>query len=86
VGNRKKRLERLEGPQERGAPIIIVGRGETNEEAWQRHLAQHPEDANETALIIRISDASRDPQGEASRLGNRASPIDQRVRTARLIK
>jgi hypothetical protein len=45
MGNLKRRVERLEGGRKgRGIPIIIVRPGETTEEAWQKHLAQHPED------------------------------------------
>jgi len=51
MGSHKKRVERLEGPQERGAPIIVLGRGESEEEAWQRHLAEHPEDKNAATVI-----------------------------------
>ena len=44
MGNLKGRVERLEGGRKgRGLPIIIVHPGETAEEAWQKHLAQHPE-------------------------------------------
>ena len=45
MGNLKRRVERLEGGRKgRGIPIIIVHPGESEEEALQRHLAQHPED------------------------------------------
>jgi hypothetical protein len=40
----KKRLERLERARPKGFPIVIVEPGETWEEAWQKHLAKHPED------------------------------------------
>jgi hypothetical protein len=43
VGNLKKRLERLEGGRPKTA-IVIVKPGETEEEAWEKHLAEHPED------------------------------------------
>ena len=57
MGNLKRRVERLEGGRkERGIPIIIVMRGESTEEAWQRHLAQHPEDKKaEVRIIIKRS-------------------------------
>jgi hypothetical protein len=43
VGNLKKRLERLEGGR-RGTAFVVVKPGQTQEEAWQEHLALHPED------------------------------------------
>jgi hypothetical protein len=43
VGNLKKRLERLEGGR-RGTAFVVIQPGQTQEEAWQRHLAEHPED------------------------------------------
>ena len=56
MANLKGRLERLEGGRKgRGIPIIIVKRGETTEEAVQKHLAQHPEDKTEVKFIIRCS-------------------------------
>ena len=57
MGNLKGRVERLEGGwRGRGAPIIIVYSGETTEEAWQRHLAEHPEDEKaEVKLIFKRS-------------------------------
>jgi hypothetical protein len=57
VGNLKGRVERLEGGwKERGIPIIIVMQGESTEEAWQRHLAQHPKDEKaEVSIIIKRS-------------------------------
>jgi len=43
--NHKRRLERLErGRKGKGFVVIIVDPGETAEEAWQKHLAEHPED------------------------------------------
>lgn len=54
--NLKGRVERLEGGRKgRGMPIIIVKKGETSEEAVQKHLAQHPEDKTEVKIIIRCS-------------------------------
>ena len=57
MGNLKGRMERLEGGRKgRGAPIIIVQPGETPEEAWQKHLAQYPDDENaEVRIIINCS-------------------------------
>jgi hypothetical protein len=43
VGNLKKRLERLEGGR-RGTAVVVIQPGQTQEEAWQQHLAEHPED------------------------------------------
>jgi hypothetical protein len=52
MANLKRRLQRLEGAQ-LGAPIIIVRPGETEEEAWQKYLAEHPEDEKaEIAIYI----------------------------------
>lgn len=66
MGNLKRRIERLEGGRkERGIPVIIVGPGESSEEAWQRHLAQHPEDGKaEVRLVIKrsVRDPSNAPQ------------------------
>jgi len=56
VANLKGRLERLEGGRKgRGMPIIIVQKGETSEEAVQKHLAQHPEDETEVKIVISCS-------------------------------
>jgi len=53
MGNRKQRLERLEGGQRgRGASVIIVRPGETDEETWQKHLAQYPEDEKPKLRIV----------------------------------
>jgi hypothetical protein len=43
VGNLKKRLDRLEGGR-RGVAFVLVKPGQTQEEAWEQHLAEHPED------------------------------------------
>ena len=44
MGNRKQRLERLEGGRRgRGIRVINVKPGETKTEARQRHMAEHPE-------------------------------------------
>ena len=48
----KKRLERLERAQPKGAPIILVENGETEEQTWQKHLAEHPEHADAKGVII----------------------------------
>ena len=63
MGNRKQRLERLEADRKgRGAPIIIVRAGETAEEAWQKHLAQHPEDEKaKWRIVIKCRVDSPDP-------------------------
>jgi hypothetical protein len=62
----KKRLERLEGGWKgRGIAIIIVRPGETNEEAWQKHLAEHPED-EKAELILIIRGSGQDPRGASS--------------------
>ncbi len=59
MGNHKRRLERLEGGRKGpSAAILIVPRGETTDEAWQKHLAQHPE--NEHAEIVLVI-KGRDP-------------------------
>ena len=53
MGNLKRRVERLEGGRKGGgAAIIIVKPGETTEEAWQKHLAQHPEAGNAEMKIF----------------------------------
>jgi hypothetical protein len=53
VGNLKGRVDRLEGGRRgRGAPIIIVQPGESTEEAWRKHLAEHPEDEKAAVRII----------------------------------
>ena len=53
MGNFKGRVERLEGNQKAGGvPIIAVMPGESTEEAWQRHLAQHPESKTAEHIII----------------------------------
>jgi hypothetical protein len=55
MANLKRRLERLEKAQLRkSATVIVVKEGETKEEAWQRHLAQHPEDEKAEPLIYLI--------------------------------
>jgi hypothetical protein len=73
VGNLKRRVESLEGGwRGRGAPIIIVYSGETTEEAWQRHLAEHPEDEKaEDRLIFK-----RSGQGPPSAPPPRLEPKD----------
>ena len=50
--NHEKRLKRLEKARPKGAPIILVEDGETYEQAWQRHLAEHPEDEKAEFYII----------------------------------
>jgi hypothetical protein len=63
MGNHKRRLERLEGGRKRpSAAIIVVQRGETEEEAKRRHLAQHPE-AEKPEVTIIISGRDQDPPG-----------------------
>jgi hypothetical protein len=52
MASRKKRVERLEGPQKTGAAIVAAKPGESPEEAEQRHLAKHPEDDDNVMLII----------------------------------
>jgi hypothetical protein len=58
VGNLKGRVGRLEdGRKGRGVPIIVVGPGESQEEAVQRHLAQKPEDEKaELKIIVNLSE------------------------------
>jgi hypothetical protein len=51
----KRRLERLEGSRVRTA-IIFVWSGETDEEAWQRNLAEHPEDEKAETVIYVTGD------------------------------
>ena len=57
MGNLKARVERLEGGRKgQGIPIIIVGPGETTEEALQKDLAAHPEnDKAEVRIILNLS-------------------------------
>jgi len=63
VGNLKGRVERLEGGRKgRGIPIIILGPGESKEEAIQKHLAQHPED-EKAELILIIKGTGQAPLG-----------------------
>ncbi len=57
MGNFNKRLERLEhGRKGKGVPIIVVEKGETQEEAWQKHLLEHPEHAQAKTRIIITGD------------------------------
>jgi len=61
VGNLKGRVERLEGGRKgRGIPIIIARRGESTEEAMQKHLAQHPEDEKAEFRIV-FKGSGQDP-------------------------
>lgn len=47
MGSHKKRVEHLERREAPGgAAIIVVYGDETNEEAREKHMAQHPEDEN----------------------------------------
>ena len=86
MGNRKKRLERLEGLQETGAPIIIVGNEGTKEKALERHLAEHPEDATKAKIIINCSSAPRDSKVEANCSGNSTSRPDKSARHLQITK
>jgi hypothetical protein len=46
MSDHKRRLERLERGRKRGGfTVIFVHPGETPEEVKQKHLAEHPEDA-----------------------------------------
>lgn len=80
MGSHKKRVERLEGPQETGAPIVVGKRGESAEDAVQRHLAEHPEDRDKDMIVICCSAAPRDPKGAANYSGNTTSRPDKSVR------
>jgi hypothetical protein len=64
MANIKRRLERLEKILGHiGAPLIMVQPGETKEEAWQRHLAAHPEHAQaEVKIIITCSPQAGPPR------------------------
>ena len=65
--NLKQRIERLEGGREIGAVILYVEPGETQEEAWRKHLAKHPEhEKAETVIIVGFSPHLPDPAGEGS--------------------
>jgi hypothetical protein len=62
MGNLKGRVERLEGGRNRQSPaVIVVQAGETSEEAWQRHLAQHPE-AEKAEVRMFIKGRGQDPK------------------------
>jgi hypothetical protein len=74
MGSHKQRVERLEGPQERGASIIIVKPDETSEEAWQRHVAEHPEDENAEAAIYIILARPNPPPTKAETEKSTATP------------
>ena len=56
TGRLERRLRRLEGsePQLGGLAIVLVGEGETEEEAKQRHLEEHP-NANSSGLFILLT-------------------------------
>jgi hypothetical protein len=73
MGSHKQRLERLEGPQERGAIIIDATRGGSAEEAVQRHLAEHPEDEDRDMIVISCSGAPRVPEGAPKGSGHTTS-------------
>jgi hypothetical protein len=61
MGNHKQRLERLEGGRKRpSVAVITVKRGETTEEARQKHLVAHPEAAKAEVTII-IKGRDQDP-------------------------
>jgi hypothetical protein len=61
VGNLKRRLERLEGGRKRpSVAVIMVKRGETNEEALQREVAADPE-TEKAEVKIFIKGRDQDP-------------------------
>ena len=61
MGNLKGRLERLEGGRKGpSVAVITVQRGETTEEARQKHLVAHPEDAKAEVTIV-IKGRGQDP-------------------------
>lgn len=63
MANLKRRLDRLEGGRRgKGIPIIPVRDGETKEEAWEKHLAEHPEHAT-AELKLFILGKKQDPPG-----------------------
>lgn len=47
--------------------VVEARPGESNEEAWRRHVRQHPEDRQATVKIF-----NRCPGGSGERLENRA--------------
>jgi hypothetical protein len=64
MSNIKKRLERLERARPREFAIVLVEPGETQEEAWQKNLAQHPEDEEtEGAIFLHCSSRRAPPSG-----------------------
>jgi hypothetical protein len=86
MGSHKQRVERLEGPQKTGAPIVIGERGESAEDAIQRHLAEHPEDEDKDLVVICCSAAPRDPEGAPKCSGNITSRPDESVRPLKIIR
>ena len=63
TGRFRKRLRRLEGPKppDKGLEIVFVGKGETREEAKQKHLEKQP-DADFSGKVIWLVPAVR-PHG-----------------------
>ena len=86
MGSHKQRVERLEGPQETGALIVVGKGGESGAEAVQRHLAEHPEDEDRDMIVICCSAAPRDPQGAPKGSGNTTSRPDESVRPLKIIR
>jgi hypothetical protein len=63
VSNLKRRLDRLEGGRRgQGIPIVLRRANETQEEAWQKHLAEHPEHATAEVRLF-IAGRRQDPPG-----------------------
>ncbi len=74
--NLKNRMDRLEGRRKRKInPIIVVEAGETEEEAWQKYLAENPEidekDIGGRIIIMGDPDASPDPSEPETQLEKR---------------
>jgi hypothetical protein len=86
MGSHKQRVERLEGPQEQGALIVVGKRGEGGAEAVQRHLAEHPQDEDRDMVIICCSAAPRDPEGAPMCSGNTTSRPDESLRPLTIIR
>jgi hypothetical protein len=74
MGSHKQRLARLEGPQKTGAPIIIVEPDETSAEAWERHVAEHPEDEHAEAGIYIVMARPNPPATKAATKETTAAP------------
>lgn len=67
MGNLKKRLERLEGGR-RGTAYVVIKPGQTQEEAWQQHLAEYPEDERaETIFYLSYSHGTEKTPGREDR-------------------